>query len=159
MKKDNEYNRNASDSPINFSEKEKSDIIRVLNVKYASHVIRIFLTKGVEYYIDKWKEIASDIIKATDIKMDYSLGYEDFTDNLTTREILEDIIDTAKPKNGIRIIQEIQSFDDVIKSKITFVDLTKTKAYLHYDDKWVSSHPKEKYWWYWGKFPELKFQV
>jgi len=147
---------------INLTEKEKHDLIKVLNEKWATVVVERLIRNGVEGFIEEWKEIAQGVEKGI-----YSMP-EEFDNDLSSREILEDIMDVVNLKRKNKILEKIQPLDDIVKSKITFIDLEKEardydghskKTYLEHKLKWISEHPKDKYWWYWGKFNDLKFEV
>lgn len=125
-----------------FSEDEQIEIKNILNTKKFSDIV---LEKGIVYLINEWTWF-----------VDYcNDGFEDnfdeYTNDLTTREIIQYVIDSLDNKNLVLKIKKLISNADT-EFKNLLVN-TEIKSWP------IESDDKEKYFWFWGIVKNAKGEL
>ena len=147
---------------ITFTEKQKQDIIHVLNENYGSGRVNLFVTRGIDSLLEKWHDTASDIGKNYCCCPECAGPWQD------TRDAIEDIVDVVPEDIQLLIREKLEKDDEIVRSKLTPADILQEKKDSNdinqslYYESWketLSRCPRERNWWWWGHFMEAKCPI
>ena len=124
---------------IEISQEEKNKIAEL--ILKLGFVPTGFLEKGINYYIEEYKRL----VKASENNIyNESAGYEEYTNDIVVRTIIETVIDAVSNETKKKILEVIEPFDN--KLRRTF----RHEGKFILNKRLVKKFPERKYWWYWG---------